>query len=56
MVLSADFVFPKEKRRTSPFFFFFAKREAFFMAVVEQLRDDSRCFVELAAIWHWYMP
>ena len=36
--LSADFVFPKEKR-TSPFFF--AKREAFFMAVVEQLRAGS---------------
>ena len=44
--------FKKKKELT----FFLLRERLFFMAVVEQLRDDSRCFVELAAIWHWYMP
>ena len=28
------------------------------MALVEQLRvgDDDRWYVQLAAIWHWYLP
>ena len=24
--------------------------------IVEQLRDDSRWYLQLAAIWHWYLP
>ena len=26
------------------------------MALVEQLGDDGRWYVQLAAIWHWYLP
>ena len=26
------------------------------MAHVEQLRDDGRWYVQLSAIWHWYLP
>ena len=26
------------------------------MALVEQLGDDGRWCVQLAAIWHWYLP
>ena len=26
------------------------------MSLVEQLGDDSRWYVQLAAIWHWYLP
>ena len=26
------------------------------VALVQQLGDDSRWYVQLDAIWHWYMP
>ena len=26
------------------------------MALVEQVGDDSRWCVQLAAVWHWYLP
>ena len=26
------------------------------MALVEHLGDDGRWYVQLAAIWHWYLP
>ena len=26
------------------------------MALVEQLGNDSKWYVQLAAIWHWYLP
>ena len=26
------------------------------VALVEQLGDDSKWYVQLAAIWHWYLP
>ena len=26
------------------------------MALVGQLGYDGRCYVQLAAIWHWYLP
>ena len=26
------------------------------MALVEQIGDNSRWYVQLAAIWHWYLP
>ena len=26
------------------------------MALVEQLGDDGRWYVQLASRWHWYLP
>jgi len=26
------------------------------VALVERLGDDSRWYVQLAGIWHWYLP
>ena len=36
--------------------FFLLRVRLFCMALVEQLGDDGRWYVQLAAIWHWYLP
>ena len=45
----------------SPFFqktlkYFLLIVRLFCLALVKQLGDDGRWCVQLAAIWHWYLP
>ena len=36
--------------------YFSLRVRLFCMALVEQLGDDGRWYVQLAAVWHWYLP
>ena len=50
MVHSPDF-FPENSR-----IFFRWELGFFWMALVEQLGGDGRWYVQLSAMWHWYLP